>query len=750
MAAQGLYIADGDGDPRWIWPAGCNTPTFLALYQAITFRQHLFVAVIRLIFMLRLQRIIFASTDLEPGHYKAGTGWAVFTGTPGPNRKQVIVNAEGTITKVATVDTAVANLRNEASFLQKLQAVQQLFSFSVPRLTEQSENGLTMEQLPNRGTWGQFNEKHATALGELRHLAPTENTVGSWQEWDNIRAKINQLRNARHPEIPSGMVDALMQLAVLEAMQPTIAYGPAHGDFTPWNTLRLADDRLGIIDWEMARMAMPAGFDFFHFHVQKGILVERKPWQEIYNNIHEKLTPIVREELFGTVAVSVNCYLRLYLIYHLSYYLSLYQHQEKWHQQIYWQLDVWSDALATLLPPEDHRKTLISRLFEVLGSDGYAALKMTHDDPQALPAGSDLDLLVGSAQAAKSIIDRLQSSPHISTCKVIRKSFMASLFIVLKDGQILNVDLIWKLKRKATVFMEVGEMIQNAQRNGCGIQVVSPEDTRRYVQLFYGLNDSAVPAKFGQMEAATSPAVDLPANKGLRGLGNQLNYLFDTLRTMVFHRGFVLTFSGVDGAGKSTVIEQVVTMLDKQFRRPVKVLRHRPSLLPILSAYRYGKEVAERKSVASLPRTGSNTSLFSSLARFGYYYLDYLLGQWYVHLRYVLRGYVVVYDRYYYDFMIDGRRSNLELPSWITAAGFWFIKKPAFNFFLFAHPDTILARKQELTKDTIVSLTQQYHALFERQGRSRAAGVFSNIENIELDETLEVIRQALLQNKQLR
>ena len=187
--------------------------------------------------------------------------------------------------------------------------------------------------------------------------------------------------------------------------------------------------------------------------------------------------------------------------------------------------------------------------------------------------------------------------------------------------------------------MEVSGMIQNARQNGYGVPVVSLKDTRKYLQLFYGLNGATIPAKFGLVQDGAPLPPLLSANKGLRGVGNYLLYLQDTVRTMLFNRGFILTFSGVDGAGKSTVIDHIIKLVDKQFRRPVKVLRHRPSILPILSAYRYGKERAEQKSIASLPRTGNNTSQFSSLVRFSYYYIDYLLGQWYVHLRYVLRGY---------------------------------------------------------------------------------------------------------------
>ena len=98
----------------------------------------------------------------------------------------------------------------------------------------------------------------------------------------------------------------------------------------------------------------------------------------------------------------------------------------------------------------------------------------------------------------------------------------------------------------------------------------------------------------------------------------------------------IVTFSGIDGAGKSSIISAVQPLIEKTFRRPVVVLRHRPSVLPILSAWKLGKEQAEKASVAKLPRTGTNQSKMGSLIRFFYYYSDYLFGQYYVFWKYTL------------------------------------------------------------------------------------------------------------------
>ncbi|WP_273445663.1 phosphotransferase family protein [Neolewinella agarilytica] len=740
---HGLYIPGVDGHPRWIWPADSKRPTFLQFFQPISWKQHIYVIVIRLIFLLRLQQLVFSSIPLKADFTRKEDGWAVFTGTPGPNRKLVIINKKGEIAKVAVGKMAIPNLRNEAFFLRDLQANEQRFSFRVPKLIRYKDEELVMEKIPSQGTWSRFTQQHATALWQLRRVKAHNGLLSDWREWDRIHKRINQLKNEPHADIPVGLITDLLKMVVQEDRTAAVSYGLAHGDFTPWNTLRTNDDQLAIIDWELGQTEMPLGFDFFHFHLQNGIMVERKSWQQIYRGMQEVLTEETRSALFGNAEADVDRYLRLYLMYHISYYLSLYQQQQDWHQQIYWQLDVWSDALVSLLDPEDQRRALLSRLFDGLKNRDYAVLKMEHEDPLALPPGSDLDILL-SREDARQLVDLLERYPLLARAKVVRKSFMTSLLLVLQDGQILSVDLIWKLKRKATVFMDAGRMIQRADKNRYGVRVVSAQDTRRYVELFYGLNGAEVPAKFGHLETFPGGANSLAENKGSQGLGNRAAYLLDTLRTMVYNRGFLITFSGVDGAGKSTIIERVVTMLDKEFRRPVKVLRHRPSVLPILSAWRYGKKGAEEKSMASLPRTGNNTSLVSSLLRFSYYYLDYLLGQWYVHFRYVLRGYVVVYDRYYYDFIIDPRRTNLELPGWVTAAGFRLLQKPALNFFLYADPDTILARKQELDRDTIVSLTKQYRNLFEGFEKKNTSGQYVNLENVVLEDSLQAIRTSLL------
>ena len=736
-----LYIANPDGTPRWIWPAESREPVFLSFYPATTPKQKLFRWAIRLIFMLRLQRLVFSVAEVTRPVANDNAEWALFTGTVGPNRKQVLIRDQNTVVKIAGGPDSRKNLTNEAKILRRLERAPRPLPFAFPKVVSFDGEQLAIQRLDDRGTWNRITPQHTDALRALRTAYSHRAPLNHCPEWKAVGERLSALEKTNHPEISISLLVRLRNLAASVDGRCPINLGLAHGDFTPWNTLRTGAQQLAVIDWELARERMPAGYDYFHFHLQQGVMVERKSWEEIYTAMREGLTPLVKVAVLGSVEADVDFYLRLYLLHHLTYYLTVYARQEQWHQQIYWQMEVWTDALRSLAPTPVTRPEVIRGVLQTLAAGGYAVLKLGDRDPAELPADSDLDILVPRA-SVDVVADYLEGCRGVNRVHCVRKSFMASLAVVLTTGELLHLDLIWKLKRKATVIMDVLRLIERARVNAHGVPTVSESDTADYLRLFYGLNGQPIPAKYG-VESGDLPALPGAENRGWSGLRNRLDYLVDTLTTAVRNRGFIVTFSGVDGAGKSTVIEQVTTLIDKQLRRPVKVLRHRPSVLPILSAYVHGKEGAEQRSVERLPRTGTNRNVLSSLLRFAYYYTDYFFGQAYVYARYVLRGYAVVYDRYYFDFMLDARRSNIEIPQWIPRWGLPLLLKPQFNFFLYADPDTILARKRELDRDTIVDLTGRYRSLFDDCQRRYPRRVFANVENIELDRTMARLSSTL-------
>ncbi|PCI87010.1 MAG: hypothetical protein COB24_07455 [Hyphomicrobiales bacterium] len=200
----------------------------------------------------------------------------------------------------------------------------------------------------------------------------------------------------------------------------------------------------------------------------------------------------------------------------------------------------------------------------------------------------------------------------------------------------------------------------------------------------------------------------------------------------------IITFSGVDGAGKTTILTEFSRILATKYQENIVFLRHRPSILPILSAIKHGRKKASEKTMESLPRTGGNKSKLSSYIRFFYYLTDFILGQWIVYFKYSLNGKIIIYDRYYFDFIFDSRRSNIDLSEGFVSFFYRFVFKPEMNIFLYADPDIILQRKQELDKQTIEKLTQKYVSFFNKQKNNKQ---YICIENIDISDTLEHIEK---------
>ena len=202
----------------------------------------------------------------------------------------------------------------------------------------------------------------------------------------------------------------------------------------------------------------------------------------------------------------------------------------------------------------------------------------------------------------------------------------------------------------------------------------------------------------------------------------------------------IITFTGVDGAGKTTILREITRWIEEDYLISVKELRHRPSVLPILSAIKYGKEKASEKTMEVLPRSGTNKSTISSLLRFFYYLLDYILGQWIIYFKYTRKNVLVLYDRYYFDFIIDSRRTNIDLNNKFVSFFYKFIFKPDINIFLYAPTDIILKRKQEMDKDSIEQLTNDYLDLFNEFNTVYKPN-YHSIENIEKDKTIQLITE---------
>ncbi len=785
------YINNPDGTIRWIYPSGLRMPHYLGFYNSSGILSILYVFVSLLLFRMKMGFILRSGTFSI--HYKKELPLlknvlsnkqdelSIFTGTTGPNRKALValINNDKikSFIKIPIGMNSDDLIQNEFDMLNKLND-QTYKHIKLPKV-EMKGKMLLQENIKTDSGYSTtlLGNHHFKAIGELYKRSNQITRLSDLPLFNEIHRNIESINP--YISIPhyKNLYTNLKILYNSLNANKEIHVATGHMDFTPWN-MYLDNNKLYMYDWEMAGSDIPVLFDIFHFVFQSGILIERKS----FDQINDDLIKITNYDEFKTLSklykVDVDIHLKLYLTYIISYYMVVYQDQKKLHKQVFWLLNVWNKALEAHVV---HLKTISSRtkfihqFITFLSGKQYAVLKNT-ETVYNLNESSDIDILINKndIEAIKSFVNQIDT---VEKVRYTTKSFMTIVEMYFIDGSFISIDLIHKFKRKNIVYLNPAEILNNTVFDSNMVLVPGIQYNFEYTMLFYILNGSDIPSKYQSYYntiSITSQKViinylnsrydlgiidlcevysfteelrelievvvnRLPENKRIMRIINIVSYLKDTVKQILSGKGRVITFSGVDGAGKSTVIEELANNLRTVHRSKVVVLRHRPSLLPILSSIRHGKRKAEKLAGSTLPRKGKNKSMLLSYIRFGYYYTDYLVGQLYIYLRYILRNYIVIYDRYYFDFINDSVRSNIVIHRSIARALYRFIHKPTLNFFLYAEPDIILQRKRELNENDIKELTIKYKDLFNELSVKYNKSRYKVIENIKIDNTLNII-----------
>jgi thymidylate kinase len=792
------YINNPDGSPRWLYPSHLRRPRFLAFYNFNYWKARLYKFMVNMAFLLRWPALVSNGCiivhskctlyveDLIRSTPDVAGDFAIFTGTAGPNRKVVIAEGqEGGVKsflKIALNECSAKNIDNEFESLSLLRdlGIKDLVFPAVARLDETTIRVSNIKPLAPRLSRG-FASFHWRFLREFFDASFERKNYSQLVISCETRERLRWL--ASHPRLGERgksreLFDKLVAIERhLHAIDPVVGTAMSHGDFTPWNVYSKGDTVFAY-DWEFCRPAMPVLFDFFHYVIQGKVFAVNASAPELQAELDNLLSEPVRARFLREQGLDADFYQQLYLLFNGAYYLEIYLEQEVLHKEGYRLFSLWSEMLGAWSPAitsEPMRKTFIRSFFDFLASKNYVVLKTAGKSMDNLSRESDLDILLAKSDCA-STMEWISHYPGVEKLRYTKKSFMTTAQLFFADQSYLSIDILKAFHRKSLEYIPASEMLEHAGMVN-GVRVLPPAYDYLYIYLFYHLNYTGIPTKYSIVFDDGDPDKERAilgllhrltgikarqisetfawsirrhrevitflrrarANRLSLRLTRWVRYTGDSLSDLFSRRGVMMTFSGVDGAGKSTILGEVRDLLQQKYRRKVVVLRHRPCLLPILSAWRYGKDEAEKKCVASLPRKGNNRSRLSSLFRFGYYYSDYLLGQLLIYAKYMLKGYVVLYDRYYFDFIVDGKRSNILLrPSFIRKL-YCFVYKPQMNVFLYAAPEVILKRKQELTAEDITQLTDHYKTLFGRLG---AGDRYICIENTDKQGTMDQIEQA--------
>lgn len=203
-----------------------------------------------------------------------------------------------------------------------------------------------------------------------------------------------------------------------------------------------------------------------------------------------------------------------------------------------------------------------------------------------------------------------------------------------------------------------------------------------------------------------------------RTVGRMLKFEYYHIRNYIrSNTGFSVGFTGPDGSGKTTVIDQILERLAPVFRTAHKYYHFRPALFGNLGEVAHSaglKKEVDRDY--SNPHRGGKTGTLSSFVRLLYYSLDYIVG-YFVKVKSVIRiTRVVIFDRYYTDIICDSNRSRIYLNyKFLYWFGKLFIPTLNYNILLTARSETILARKRELDEEGIRRINERIDYLANKK-----------------------------------
>ena len=126
----------------------------------------------------------------------------------------------------------------------------------------------------------------------------------------------------------------------------------AHRDFTPWNTF-VTDGDLYVFDWEFARHQWIPLADAFHFVLQKGIIVDRAPPEQLWDRIMSASSKERRIILkcASAIQASKENYLALlafYLCDMLTLYFFHFAHDKAIFSNDQRLVDIWRGLLTRI------------------------------------------------------------------------------------------------------------------------------------------------------------------------------------------------------------------------------------------------------------------------------------------------------------------------------------------------------------------------------------------------------------------
>lgn len=195
------------------------------------------------------------------------------------------------------------------------------------------------------------------------------------------------------------------------------------------------------------------------------------------------------------------------------------------------------------------------------------------------------------------------------------------------------------------------------------------------------------------------------------GALSTFRFKFSKLKRLLKKPGYVICVEGTDGSGKSFIIENIEPMLNGAFHNKVTYNHLRPNFFPDIAVLLGRRKANNTVQVVSNPHESKPSGFFSSLFRVSYYMLDYTIGYLYSVFPHIYTRYhVFIFDRYFYDYFFDQRRSHVNLPGFIYKIFGLFVPSPDITLCLGGDPQKIYNRKPETSLEEVTRQTYKLKA----------------------------------------
>lgn len=168
--------------------------------------------------------------------------------------------------------------------------------------------------------------------------------------------------------------------------------------------------------------------------------------------------------------------------------------------------------------------------------------------------------------------------------------------------------------------------------------------------------------------------------------------------------GFTLSISGMDGSGKSTLVDRLLAAYSRAGGNQPILLHFLPPWMP--QPHQIFRRKKTSKNYTRPYFEAPVASKISGFLRLAYYFFAFAITRFSLSVA-TIRGKQIIQDRSFVDFVSDLTRARIpqvKLPSWLLS----FLVPPGKLFYLEASPEAVVARKGELTLKKACCLQKNY------------------------------------------